>query len=349
MKNFDVFVWCSDFEEFTGEGLLARSFIKTIYQDKNLIIKVISNTGIYFLNNKKIYTVKKNKYKNNFLNKYLKIFFGILLIWIHYYKKKKIIYLNYLPLWNFIIFILLPRNTVLGPITGGTQYNSNSFFNKIVRKFFFPIFYKLSIKVLFHKYNYAFFSTDMLKKYVSKKNLSRCVFNVALLTYRPIKDKRVIKKIDFLFYYKKHPNKSNDFTINIINLLLLKNYKIYIAGDFLNNSRIINLGYIDKNRMLSFLRHSKFTINSGENFLSLFAIDSYACSTIVFYNSLLKHNFDFLDYNFFIPINFFNLKQAYKKIIKVYNEKKYFNKFNDRLIIDKSIEVKANIFQLSSY
>ena len=82
MKNFDVFVWSSDFEEFTGEGLLARSFIKTIHEDKNLTIKVISNTGVYFLNNKKIYTVKKNKYENNFFHKYLKIFFGILLIWI---------------------------------------------------------------------------------------------------------------------------------------------------------------------------------------------------------------------------------------------------------------------------
>lgn len=344
MKNFDVFVWSSDFEEFTGEGLLARSFIKTIHEDKNLTIKVISNTGVYFLNNKKIYTVKKNKYENNFFHKYLKIFFGILLIWIHYFKKKKIIYLNYLPLWNFIIFILLPRNTVLGPITGGIHYNINSVFDKIVRKFFFPIFYKLSIKVLFCKFNYAFFSTEMLKKYVPKKNLNCCVFNLALLTYRPIKNKKVIKKIDFFFYYKKHPNKSNDFLVNIINLLLLKNYKIYIAGDFLNNKRIINLGYIDKNQMFFFLKQSKFTINSGENFLSLFAIDSYACSTIVFYNSLLKNNFDFLDFNSFIPINFSNLDQAYKKIVKVYYEKKYFNKFNNRLIIDKSKEVKKNIF-----
>ena len=49
MKNFDVFVWSSDFEEFTGEGLLARSFLKTIYQDKGLIIKIISNNGIYFI------------------------------------------------------------------------------------------------------------------------------------------------------------------------------------------------------------------------------------------------------------------------------------------------------------
>jgi hypothetical protein len=340
MKNFDVFVWSSDFEEFTGEGLLARSFIKTIYQDKDVKIKIISNTGIYFINDKKIYIKNKSKYENNFLNKYLKIFFGIALIWIHHFKKKKIIYLNYLPLWNFFIFILLPRNTVLGPITGGIHYNINSVLSKIVRNFFFPIFYKLSIKVLFYKYNYAFFSTDMLKKYVPKKKHNRCVFNLAILTYRPTNNKKIIKKIDFFFYYKKHPNKSNDFIVNIINLLLLKKYKIYVVGDFMNVKGIKNLGYINKNQILYFLKQSKFTINSGENFLSLFAIDSYASNTIVFYNSILKHNFDFLDFNFFIPLNFNNLNQAYKKILKVYSERKYFQRFNDRLIINKSQEVK---------
>ena len=170
------------------------------------------------------------------------------------------------------------------------------------------------------------------------------MFNLALLTYQPIKNKKVIKKIDFFFYYKKHPNKSNNFMIKIINLLLLKNYRIYIAGDFLNNKGITNLGYIDKSQILFFLKQSKFTINSGENFLSLFAIDSYACSTFVFYNSLLKNNLDFFYFNSFIPINFSNLDQAYKKIVKVYNEKKYFKKFNDKLTIDKSKEVKNNIF-----
>ena len=34
-------------------------------------------------------------------------------------KNKEICYINYLPLWNFLIFILLPPKTILGPVTGG--------------------------------------------------------------------------------------------------------------------------------------------------------------------------------------------------------------------------------------
>jgi hypothetical protein len=242
--------------------------------------------------------------------------------------------IKYIPEWqNFNHF---QRDPSGGTLWNNQGVNADIMYNIIKEKLSDQSFY-------LDKYLEGYPESDK-KKYVPKKNLNCCVFNLALLTYRPIKNKKVIKKIDFFFYYKKHPNKSNNFLVNIINLLLLKNYKIYIAGDFLNNKRIINLGYIDKNQIFFFLKQSKFTINSGENFLSLFAIDSYACSTIVFYNSLLKNNFDFLDFNSFIPINFSNLDQAYKKIVKVYYEKKYFNKFNDRLIIDKSKEVKKNIF-----
>ena len=38
MKKFDVFVWASDFEDFTGEGLLARCFVKK-YFAKNIKLK----------------------------------------------------------------------------------------------------------------------------------------------------------------------------------------------------------------------------------------------------------------------------------------------------------------------
>ena len=33
-------------------------------------------------------------------------------------KGNKICYINYLPIWNFLIFVVLPKKTILGPITG---------------------------------------------------------------------------------------------------------------------------------------------------------------------------------------------------------------------------------------
>ena len=48
--------------------------------------------------------------------------------------KKKTCYINYLPLWNFIIFIILPKNTILGPITGTIVKRKLSYLEDIFKK-----------------------------------------------------------------------------------------------------------------------------------------------------------------------------------------------------------------------
>ena len=63
MKNFDIFVWSSDYEDFRGEGVLARKFVSTFFFNSNLILKILSNNGSYFLFKKKYLSVKKKKYK----------------------------------------------------------------------------------------------------------------------------------------------------------------------------------------------------------------------------------------------------------------------------------------------
>ena len=55
---------------------------------------------------------------------------------------RPVVYLNYLPFWNFLLFALLPPTTILGPITGGAEYDKNQI--NILRRFLFPIFYKIS-------------------------------------------------------------------------------------------------------------------------------------------------------------------------------------------------------------
>jgi hypothetical protein len=338
MKNFDIFIWASDFENFTGEGLLARSFIKHLFiNDK---IKIHSNYGEFFVKSKKYLIIKKKKINNNFFSKYLLIYYGIFLIWYYHLKGKKTVYLNYLPLWNFFIFILLPKKTILGPITGGVHYNTNLFFSRLIRKSIFPFLYRASLKILFYKYKHFFFSTAMLKKYIPKKNLHRCTFNLALLTYVKNNIRKIHKKFDFLFYYKIHPNKSNIFLTSIIDLLLLKKYKICIVGDFLKKKGVINLGILDREKLLAYLKKSKFAINNGENFLSLFALDCYASSTFVFYNNLLDPNKDLFNLNYFISLDFSNTKIAYKKINYVFKCKKNFNQFDQIKIIKKYNQIK---------
>ena len=88
-------------------------------------------------------------------------------------RKKKIVYLNYLPLWNFLIFLILPSKTVLGPITGGAEFLQVNNFNTYLRKYFFPLLYKISLTIINIKFKKVIFSTNLLASYLNnnqKKN-----------------------------------------------------------------------------------------------------------------------------------------------------------------------------------
>jgi hypothetical protein len=86
------YFWACDFATNTGEGNLAHLYLNKIKGKK------------------KIFTCKvffKNSIINKIFNyKYISPFIGILICWYFYLKKKDITYINYLPLWNFFIFLL---------------------------------------------------------------------------------------------------------------------------------------------------------------------------------------------------------------------------------------------------
>ena len=113
-------IWVCDYSENTGEGRLARLFIKNLKLNQNNRLK---------FNQKKILR-----------SKYFSTIQGIIFCWIKYLNNQKVCYLNYLPLWNFLIFIFLPPKTILGPITGGADYSKNINLNYFIRAFIFPIF-----------------------------------------------------------------------------------------------------------------------------------------------------------------------------------------------------------------
>ena len=102
MAKNKLFVWTCDFSENSGEGKLARLFIKK-------------------LNNNNEYKIIFNQ-KKILHNKYTSTINGIFYCWAKYLKNEKVCYLNYLPLWNILLFIFLPPKTLLGPITGGANY-----------------------------------------------------------------------------------------------------------------------------------------------------------------------------------------------------------------------------------
>jgi hypothetical protein len=244
------YCWACDFSNKTGEGNLARLFIK-----KNILQR---NYKIFTINNIKILGYK-----------YFSPLIGILFCWYLFIKRKKVAYLNYLPLWNCSLFIFLPPGTIFGPITGGAYYKKQI----LLRKFCFPIAYKISEFFLNLRNVKIYFSTELLKKYLTKSTIRKSNFNFILNNYQ---QKKICKKeIDFLIYYRIHKNKEDFFPYDLIKKLISLNFEIHIVGDYLKNSSVFNHGYIDNNKIQKLLSKTFFSITSNENPYGLFAIECF--------------------------------------------------------------------------
>lgn len=294
MKKKYLYIWACDYKNYTGEGNLARLFIKQLKSRNN--IKVFSVSRI----------------KGN--NPYISIMWGIIFCWKKFLNKKKVCYLNYLPFWNFVIFLLLPPKTILGPITGGANYLSSDIKNIIIRGFLFPLFYKVSEFLLFFRDTKLIFSTQLLKKYLSKKTIKKSEFNFVLKNFKFKKKKK--KYIDFLIYYKKHKNKVSLFPIDLINKLIKNGYNIYVVGDSLNIPLVKNCGFISRKKIFYLQSMARYTISSGENFLSLFSIECISHHVKVISNCNEKFNEKYIEDNI-IRLNFDKLNSyKLKKLIR---------------------------------
>ena len=247
------FFWASDYGNTSGEGRLAQMFIK--YKEKQYNCKFLR------INNPKNFILD---------HKYISPFVGIICCWYFFCKKKnEVYYINYLPFWNFFIFIFLPPKTKLGPITGGANYSFNKL--NLTRKYIFPIFYKIS-ELMINLRGHYIFSTDLLKKYLSQNTIKKSKFNY-IFKFINIRKKKYNKEIDFLIYYRKHNNKKNLFPIQTIKKLILHNYDVRVIGDNLDLPKIKNYGYISNLKVKSLLKKTYFTLPSEENIYSIFVLE----------------------------------------------------------------------------
>tara|TARA_E500000178_G_scaffold153913_1_gene153653 strand:+ start:3545 stop:4444 length:900 start_codon:yes stop_codon:yes gene_type:complete len=252
LYNKIIYCWTCDYSSKTGEGNLARLFIS-----KKMRYKKILYPQMYF---------KRNSIFNY---KYFTPIFGITLCWYYFFQNKKVAYINYLPLWNFLIFFLLPPKTMIGPITGGSHFSKNSDF--IIRKYLFPVFYKISELIILLRYDKPIFSTTLLKKHLGRKIIKKSSFDF-IFNYINKKSKKA-KNLDVLIYYKNHRNKKKLINYELINKLLELKLKVYCVGDKLKIDEIINLNLVSKKKLNLLLSKTKFSICSEENFYSLFTLD----------------------------------------------------------------------------
>jgi hypothetical protein len=341
MKNFDIFIWSSDFEEFTGEGLLSRCFVDNLFFKKNKI-KIITNNSIVFFN-KKNFIKKKKKYKNNFISKYFFLFYGIFLIWFYHLKEKKTVYINYLPLWNFVIFFLLPAKTLLGPITGNIYKGKIHNFNSFIRKNIFPLLYFISIKIIFKKYKKLIFSTENLKKIIPFHFKRNCIFNFCFLFYK--KRKLIKKNIDFIFYLKKHPLKANDFHEFLIKKLAENGFNIIVVGDKFSYKNVVNYINIPREQLLSLLDRTLYAVSPADNFYSLFLLDCMSCNVKLFINKQLKPKKPLFSNLLYTFLNFDNFNSSFKQILFTINKKtsKFSKKDNDHNFCTMQNKIKLEL------
>jgi hypothetical protein len=257
-KNNHYYAWISDYASNSGEGNLARLFVKKKLE--KYPVKIITCKDLF----------KKKFLINFFSHKYISPFIGIIYCWNFFIKGKKCAYINYLPLWNFFIFLFLPPKTLLGPITGGANYKNNKK-QYFIRRFLFPILYKIS-QLFLNLRNYEIiFSTNLLRNYLSKKTIKKSEFNFVFNYYK--KNIKYRKTIDFLIYFRRHLNKNNFFSLELIKKIRDSGFKIHVVGDRLNISGVKNYKKIQNTKLINLLKKTKYTISSDENLYNIFTLE----------------------------------------------------------------------------
>ena len=317
------FCWVCDYRQTNGEGITAKMFLDYYSKTHNINPKDIylrnldDSTSLYDLNFK---TEKLKDLNLNFVQKYLSPFIGILYLWIKFITGKKTMYINFLPLWNFVIFLFLPPNIVLGPITGSKEYNKNEVkgVEAFFRRYLMFIQFRISCNILRFRHKNLIFNTENLKSLLPKKILEKSKFNFVFDLYKSNSLKKDLiltknRKIDFLFYIRFYPSKGTNLLIKYINILK-REYNIATFGERTGENDINEFGKISKDKVKELCNNSKFAFLSLENFYSLFALDCLNSGTKIFFNKDNEFDKQLLLENKIFPINYYDTENSLKII-----------------------------------
>lgn len=331
-----TYIWSCEFEKSSGEGLLANEFLK-YYIKFNVNSKIILETPHfkYFISKGKI--IKKFNFKKNiFLNyKYFTPFFGVAKIIRQSYVVDSVIYLNYLPIWNFLLFLLLPAKTILGPITGSDEKNNINSIKQIVRYILLPFFIFFSKKIIQKKFRNIILSTNLIKKI----HLINYIKNFSLIYLSSKNNRRkVFKDIDLVYYFRNHSNKFLKKEIYLFHKLIKLKFRILFCGDPLNEFsklHINSLGYVPEAKLSALLDRCKFVISPAENPHSFFIQKSILSNVhIIFRKSQMKFIKNI--YKSYSIIDFDN-KNILELIIKVLAKKSRATKLSNKNDLHKKI------------
>lgn len=298
-----IYIWCCDNSKKNGEGILANKFIDDLIKyNKKYSFKIVT------LSLKKINFFRK--IFGSSADRYLFPIFGVFYLWFVFIfkNKKKLCFVNYLPLWNFLLFAILPPKTILGPITGGSTYLKKPFFNYLIRDKIINLFYDLSVKIIIFRKSKLLFSTNLLKKKI--QHLKKKKYNYVFKDFT-FKNKNIKRNFDIIFYLRSHKNKNTNLLINLAKSLS-KNFRVITIGIKIIDKNIISKGHINRNQLFNILQRTKYSLISSENIYSFFSLDCLSNGVIVFYNK--KTNPIKATSKNMIPVDYENSKILYKQI-----------------------------------
>lgn len=301
-----ILSWAVDFNNIGGEGLLARAYaikLSEYYKEK---ITVITPHKIHIVSGNRILSLYRNRKnflpmqesKKLFSQRFVYPLFGFFLLLKYRKKYDKRFYLNYIPLWLFPIFIFsYIAKFHLGPIVGGIfQWNNNkSFLSNFFRVYIMRLAFKISIFFIkFLKLN-VLSSSATIHNYLLDNRVKPMASSLNLLPSMSIFSKfdslkENSKKIDFAFYYRSHPSKYPDITIDVALKLKKIGYKVVVFGEKMRLNSEEQIGYINKKELLKLFKKSKIFVNIADNpeNLTVFDAISQGCEVI----NISKSNYD---------------------------------------------------------
>ena len=334
LKEKDItYAWVTDFADNTGEGRLAKKYL--LSTNKDYLIMTYYNK--YFLKDQKIYPkLDQEKILINFsiFKRYILPIIGILVLWYHFLNKRKVAYINYLPLWNSLIILLLPPNTSLGPITGSVYNNEVNNIQSAVRKYILPIFYYVNSKVL-SKRNKGkhIFSTDILKNFLNKKVQEKSKFNFVYKNIEILKQGQE-KEIDLVIYNRSYFTKNEVFFKEVINKLSKRvDIKFKYFGNLIDGCEDQYMGILPHNEVLDLLKITKFSVCSEENFSSLYTLECIENQVNLFVSQNTKIPFELATSEKIIQINYKKINKSIDIIIEKLKEQKKYDKFDQELFL----------------
>lgn len=243
MKN-KLIIFACDTNNKTGEGNLAKSIFKQLNKDfkacfyEDYITKIIS--------------------REKFLRDRILPFYFIFICLFFKPQKRKLIYLNFCPIWNPFLFLLSFKKVLLGPITGSNNiYPFKKSFSRYQRSVILPFLVYIS-KLILNSNQNLWVATPSVYKTLKKNKLNITYGKPFLLDLEiknggslehknSLSDK--IDKTKIFCYSSKHPMKNNSLLKQFLKKDFLKNIEFNIINNDLESIKNINIiSSLDQNK-----------------------------------------------------------------------------------------------------